>query len=150
MIPRDRIFYIHGKAKDEGEDIVVGHNSILEELPELDDNGDSNRTMFTDSENEAKSLFNKLKKPVDEIIYQNQALFESIKAVKDIFVLGHSLNEIDLPYFEMIAKGAKCANWYVSYNLKEEKETFCEILHGIGVLKSTLKVKPMDELTLLF
>jgi hypothetical protein len=51
-IDDSRILHIHGKA--ERDDIIFGHGVDIVEESELDENGDCNRTIFTDSENAAK------------------------------------------------------------------------------------------------
>lgn len=40
--------------------------------------------------------------------------FEKLKII-NIYVLGHSLSEVDMPYFEEIASRVDNLNWIISY-----------------------------------
>src|SRR5690606_39278694 len=59
-ISRDRILYIHNNVNDQFGDLIFGHGQEQEDEPEgdeIDENGDSNRTMFTDSERASRHPF---------------------------------------------------------------------------------------------
>lgn len=106
------VFHIHGRS-DKFDELVFGHGDSMEEEPELDENGDSNRTMFSDAEGAARYPFYALQKPVAEVLERNQLRFELQRDVTDIVVIGHSFNEIDLPYFRKLAVCASGARWRV-------------------------------------
>ncbi len=143
QIPPSKIFHIHGDTEKEKGNLIFGHNKTIEEEPELDENGDSNRTPFSDSENIAKYPFNALYKPVDGIIEENQLYFEKLKNVKSIFVLGHGLDVIDIPYFKEILKHTKNAVWNISYHKQNEKEGHLITLQNIGINKISIKMFQM-------
>lgn len=126
------IFHIHGKA-DRYDDLIFGHGETMEEMPELDENGDSNRTMFSDAEAAAKRPFYALQKPVDDVLNEHMSLFRSLSSIQKIIVIGHSLNKIDLPYFEEIARQAPDANWTVCIYKPEEKDPAIQALSKCGV-----------------
>jgi len=111
-IAENCIFHIHGSVAGYDE-LIFGHGVEIEEELELDENGDSNRSMFTDSENPAKSPLYAFKKPVEEIIANNSQYFASLSGVSRIVVIGHSLNDIDIPYFEEIRKSTRGSKWVV-------------------------------------
>lgn len=119
-ISGERVFHVHGRA-DTFDDLIFGHGETMEEEPELDENGDSNRTMFFDAEGVAKYPFYALQKPVSEVLEKNLKFFDSVAHVSEIIVVGHSLNKIDLPYFNKLAACAPNARWLVScYEDKDE------------------------------
>ena len=139
-IPNDKIFHVHGDVKNNPGSLIFGHNQELKENQELDENGDSNRTMFTDSENTAEYPFYAFQKPVDNIINENKSFFESINSVIEITILGHSLNLVDVPYFEEIVKQTKnIPKWKVSFLKEEEKENHLKTLQKIGVMKDKIE-----------
>lgn len=139
-IPNKKIFHIHGDVKNNPGSLIFGHNQELEEKQELDVNGESNRTMFTDSENTAKYPFYAFQKPVDNIINENKGFFESIRSVIEITIFGHSLNLVDVPYFEEIVKQTKnIPKWKVSFLKEEEKVTHLKTLLKIGVMKEKIE-----------
>lgn len=69
---------------------------------ELDEFGDSNRTIFTDSENATRYPFYALIKDTASILDNNSKYFDNMKSITEIIVLGHSLGEVDWPYFKKI------------------------------------------------
>lgn len=118
----------------------------MEEESELDENGDSNRTMFSDAEGAAKYPFYALQKPVSETINANIKFFDSLEGFSTINVIGHSLNDIDLPYFEEIARSVKYAEWRVYCYRIEDHEHYLKQLIKCGVNCGSILIKTYDEL----
>jgi hypothetical protein len=128
-ISEARVFHVHGRA-DNLDDLIFGHGKTIEEEPEQDENGDSNRTMFTDSENAAKYPFYALQKPVNEVLKKNDEFFKSARSVSEIIVMGHSLNDIDLPYFKELATWASGAHWLVCcYKISEVDHVTTQLIN---------------------
>lgn len=144
-INEDNILHIHGNA-DRFDDLVFGHGETIKEKPELDENGDSNRTMFSDAEGAAKYPFYALRKPVDEVISKKREYFESLNNVTEIVVIGHSLNEIDLPYFREIAKNASDCNWTVCCYTPKDKTTHVQQLLKCGIRNRNIQTCTYEDL----
>jgi hypothetical protein len=109
-ISDERVLHIHGRA-DVFDELVFGHGESMYEEPELDERGESNRTMFSDAEGAAKYPFYALQKPVKEVLEKNGYWFDSLANISEIVVIGHSLNKIDLPYFKRLAESMPKAMW---------------------------------------
>jgi hypothetical protein len=137
-IPSNNLLHIHGSA-EAFEDLIFGHGESREEEPEIDENGDSNRTMFTDAENAAKYPFYALQKPVREVIEVNGAYFSSLQGITKVVVLGHSLNDIDLPYFQEIAKNTSGSNWLLYCYTESDVEHHKHQLVRCGVDASRIE-----------
>jgi len=118
-ISSKQICHIHGSAS-QYESLVFGHGKQIEEEPEVDENGDSNRTMYTDAESAAKYPLHALKKDVLGVIDKNHVWFKSLGGVNTVVILGHSLNDIDLQYFQELHKHIGEADWMVSYYDQDE------------------------------
>lgn len=118
-IPRSIIFHIYGNASDY-DGLVIGHNKSLDREPELDEEGNSNRHPLSDAEGAAQYPLHAFRKPVDDILQSNNDYFEQLREVKLVVVLGHSINDIDLPYFQKIQANTHGAKWLVS--LYDDKE----------------------------
>ncbi len=143
-IKSENILHIHGDIKTSS--LIFGHNRELEMKPELNENGDSNRTMFTDSESASKIPFYMFKKPVNEIISKNIEFFESINDIDEIIVLGHSLSPIDIPYFEEIKKRTKDdTKWIVSFRGKKEQQEHFDTLQNIGISNKYFELFDMND-----
>ena len=140
----ENIFHIHGRS-EAYDDLIFGHLETMEE-PELDENGHSNRTIFTDAENTAKYPFYAFQKPVYEIIKRNCDFFNNLSDIKNIIVIGHSLNKIDLPYFKKIAKNTEKAEWVVCYKKPEEKTSHLKKLLQCGIQKDKIIMCTFDDL----
>jgi len=126
QIPRDKIFYIHNKAGDFNGELIFGHGQAEETNPkpdELDELGNSNRTMFADAEDAAREVFYAFQKDTEEVIKENDQYFKNLVGISQIMVLGHSLSDVDWPYFQQIAKFAPFTSWSVSYYDKKELNT---------------------------
>lgn len=137
-IPVSNILHLHGDI--ENEEFIVGHNFEIEIDPEFDENGDSNRTMLSDSHAIAKRIFYDFQKPVKNVIDSHRAFFVDIKSAENIYVLGHSLNEIDQTYFSEIIKNQNAQKWYVTYFKNYEKENFKSILISLGLDASKIEM----------
>lgn len=142
QIQLDKIVHIHGDIWN--KQIIFGHNKVLDEDSEIDENGDSNRTPFSDSESAAKQAFHAFYKPVRNIIEANKHHFESFNTVKKIIILGHSLNKIDIPYFKEILSHTSNAKWEVSYLDENQKKDKLQKLQIIGINKKDIKFFRLD------
>lgn len=142
QIHQDKIVHIHGDI--ENKQIVFGHNKVLDEDSEIDKNGDSNRTLFSDSESAAKQAFHAFYKPVGNIIEANKHHFENFNTVNKIIILGHSLNKIDIPYFKEILIHTNNAKWEVSYHEHKEEMEHLQKLLKIGINKKDIKLFRLD------
>lgn len=142
-IDKNSVWHIHGHLGE--DDLIFGHNVELENSPELDENGDSNRTMSSDSLEASKYLLNEFFKPVNELIKKNKSFFSSLADVNRVCVLGHSLNPIDVPYFVEINKYAKNAQWEVSFFNEDEKLRHFKTLSQIGIAESNIELKRIEH-----
>lgn len=67
----------------------------------------------------------KNKKKVSDILYFNSDYWNSLVNVDKVVVYGHSLANVDLPYFKKIVNSVqKNAEWFISifYQNSEEKQ----------------------------
>lgn len=145
-IPIDNALHIHGSVKLNSK-LIFGHNKEIIEEPEIDENGDSNRTMYTDVENAAKYPLYAFKKRVVEILSKNEMFFNSLTDINQVVVFGHSLNDIDLIYFKKVANIAKNAEWTVSYYNDEEKDSHLLKLKSIGIIANRISLVKLCEFT---
>lgn len=140
-IPRENILYIHGKSSDLKHAPIIGHDGrdtfdswykttgkaqkryykgTQAQLPEVE--------MMKESVEEFYSLS---EKPVHEILKQNQEFISDLYDVKHIFVFGHSLGNVDIPYFEAVNKAndyPEQIHWHVSYYSDGEKHNLEDIM----------------------
>lgn len=134
-IPTDKIFHIHGTT-DGYTKPIFGHNQ--EYKYDYDENSDM---AYIWGEQEIEKYFNETRKNTEKIIRENVNLFKRLDNVETIFVLGHSMNEIDLPYFTEIKKNTpQNTLWKVSA-LDCEKERLRSVLENLNVQFDFIQIK---------
>ena len=139
-----KVFHIHGYIGDNNEEsIVFGHGKETSEgeIPELDENGESNRAPGSDAEAFSHSLFYQFQKPVKDIIDRNQFFFDSLKYTEKVVVLGHSLNDIDMPYISKIRDSiSDSLSWIIVCYTDDDRQRAKTVMENIGVAKDSYRL----------
>ena len=143
-IPSTKILHIHGTRST--DQLIFGHNlndQIMKEYA---------AKLTTDQlRKEYGSLMKDWKKPTENIIANNkQKFFSQLKGISEVFVLGHSLADVDILYFKEIQKNISLdAIWTVSlYDAicpKERLEKEIQ-LTKIGVNHNLIYYRKLNEL----
>lgn len=111
-IPSNNVFHIHGLRQSKDE-YIVGHSNFRNEEFTFD-----NSDVYFKQATRAKVIgwMNGLYKDANAIINRNSDYFNGLNDVKQIIVLGHSLNMVDLPYFLRIVEATGTdASWKFSF-----------------------------------
>lgn len=117
-VNESNILYLHGKSEHSDSDIILGHSWEPEEVPNLNDvpNPEDMDPRIAEGNEIINNYFGNTFKAAEEIIEANQGFWDELKYVENIYILGHSLSEVDLPYFEEISKNVhNDSNWIVTY-----------------------------------
>lgn len=141
---RERICFPHGFIGDSDPELILGHawtpeNKMVERIDEQTDTRVSCALSIID--NYFKSTF----KPSKELLNKYSNFFESLADIEEVIVLGHSLHEVDHPYFEeIISKVPDKADWVFSYfGAIEPVKNKIELL---GLSESITKLVTLDEI----
>lgn len=144
-ISESNITYIHGKA-NRSDNLILGHHdnsfwtkndpsrmtdSEYEEYYEYQSERD-----FRDLEAERiiMNYFKRTYKDTKKIIEANSAFFKSLSSVISIFILGHSLSEIDFDYFEEIRKNTSSnCQWTISYYSEADIIKANNLIEKLGI-----------------
>lgn len=117
-IPTQNILHIHGTFKYHDNDrIVYGHGGHPYKVEkDIDD------PRIAEGEEIIKDYFEKTKKPVKQIIHKYYKFFyKMITDVTNVTIIGHSMNEIDYPYFKRIGNSIKGRiDWTFYYHSTED------------------------------
>ena len=72
-----------------------------------------------------------LTKNSQEIIKNHQAFFNGLADIDQIIVIGHSMGEVDIPYFEEILKhiNRDCI-WHFYWHATDEQGRFYQLIHN--------------------
>lgn len=152
QIPKNQILYLHNNASDFSGELIIGHTEKKERDPkadEMDANGDSNRTMFTDAEDAARTPFYELQKDTDTILADHDKFFEKLSSIEQIIVLGHSLGKVDWPYFQKIATIAPKADWSISYfHAVAKRQAECDAIEMLSYHNPVIHMIQIGDLNI--
>lgn len=138
-INRQKILYIHGKAREYGQ-LIVGHGNremIAATIQQSFDTEEEQEAYYEymmgidvreqEAQEIVRSYFERTYKDVDKMMKYYQGFFWELKDIKSVYVLGHSLADVDLPYFKIISDllGPQ-VYWTVTY-YEEEYIDFFEL-----------------------
>lgn len=136
LVSDEDVLHIHGKAR---WDVIFGHgigNGNRSSSMEQND-----EPWFEESYQTLASVTDKFHKPVHEILEQHRGSLEGYGDVTKIIVIGHSINDIDIPYLKCILNTYPDAVWR-NWNHKGEENDGVSDTHdkllNIGV--------PVDKL----
>ncbi|NLD09047.1 MAG: hypothetical protein GX667_05575 [Xanthomonadaceae bacterium] len=140
-IPDSNILHIHGKA---WEGIIFGHGRPL-----IKKQFNDVEPWFNAPQEDAESIYNIFRKPVLGTIERHQAQLKNYGNIQKIIVIGHSINDIDKPYFEFILSEYPQAKWE-NYNYGDEIQNTHNNLIKIGVPKGNLQSMSTDDLATIY
>ena len=132
-IPHDQILYVHGYAYA-NDVLVVGHhnyNSIKKgvdfEMMSEDEKESyyehilSFDVRILEAEDIVNNYFIDAYKDTLSIVENNKLFFESLIDVTNVYVLGHSMNEVDYDYYRIIASSVNSdCFWYIYVHDEED------------------------------
>ena len=79
-------------------------------------------------------------KQTSSIIYQHASFFESLKDIKQVVILGHSLADVDMPYFEKLKQSVDKDNvvWKISCHSDNDKKNISHFCNRFGISAQTI------------
>ena len=158
------ILYIHNKADSYYGEIILGHGmdpenfkekeepmpdglSLEEEQEWFNSKNDNWDYSYDTGKETLYKYFAKSYKPTKKIIGENLTYFSSLSEVTLVYILGHSLADVDLPYIQKIKESVDVnAIWNVSYYGAKEKASHCKTLLNLGIKKEDIKMVTINTL----
>lgn len=148
-VPNSSVCYIHGEAK-KGQDLILGHAWNPVEIPSLDDHPEAEYmdTRVAEGIEIINSYFARTFKDTKRVIEENQVFFSRLSEFSTIYVLGHSLSDVDMDYFIEIAKNITIdmVDWIVTYYGNEERSHHKKTLLTLGIPENRIVFRQMNEL----
>ncbi|AMO93985.1 bacteriophage abortive infection AbiH family protein [Collimonas fungivorans] len=149
-IPAANILHIHGEGANKDAELVLGHawgpgtKKSLNDHPDIEDQD----TRVTEAYGIVDDFFSATFKPSTKIILENQAFFAKSGKIKKIFVLGHSLSVVDLPYLQAIVKATDVSttHWTVACRNEKEKPKKQAAIEALGVPEHLIATVSWDVL----
>lgn len=151
-IPRENIIYIHGCADQADQDLILGHAWKPEHRPSLNDQPDvaEQDRRLTETNGILDRYFSNTFKPSDTLIQAHAGFFEWLSSVQEVYVLGHSLSDVDAPYFEAMLRNpsVRQANVHLAIHKPEEEPDLVSQLIDFGFPASNIRTYSWAELCL--
>jgi hypothetical protein len=162
-INESNIFYIHNKADKLNGNIILGHGFNPSNFIEAEESPPENASeedledwyeymsnkheySFSSGKDRLVKYFEESFKETNKIIEDNKNFFKNLLNVKNVIVLGHSLSEVDRPYFVKILQSVDfSANWTVTYYGVDERERHKQSLYEIGVANRNIELVEMSR-----
>lgn len=157
-VPFNKINFIHGMAGI-ADPLILGHgtnpdlfkrnddpiqNMTPEDRDYYADQYDYSREIAT---NEIHQYFSKTYKGTSKIIENNNDYFSNLTNINEVYILGHSLSDVDLPYFHKLQQSVNSnAKWIVTFYGEDQKQKHLDTLQKLGILPSNIVVVSMTEI----
>lgn len=168
-VDEDDILFIHGQASNSHEELILGHGIDPESFREekepvkiIKQPGNLSREQYEAWQEERANeyderfdvatdkildYFSTSFKDTESLIQENDCFFEQARGVSQVFVLGHSLSDVDIPYFDKIVDSVGSSiSWVVSYFGEEEKESHLLKLMNLGIEEKNINLIRIEEL----
>ncbi|OQW35484.1 MAG: hypothetical protein A4E19_01610 [Nitrospira sp. SG-bin1] len=137
QISPGRVLHIHNSVADNQPDLVLGHAVNPYGRQSLNHGLDleAQDTRETEANDILDSYFFATYKPVHEIVKKHRGYFDSLAGIEEIYVVGHSLSEVDIPYFVEIVNATRYSDpeWVVTYYIQSEILEMNSTLVSAGV-----------------
>lgn len=162
-IDKSKIVYIHNSACYGTDNIILGHGIDPvtfedkrpdppdglkpDELEEWYNQNDDYDYSYDEGKQNLMRYFKVTYKPTKEIISRHSSFFASLKTVKEIYVYGHSMSSVDLPYFEEITKNiSNDVKWTVSFYDSSEHKRHQITLNKLGISSDNIRLIQLEDI----
>lgn len=145
-VPEHNVLHIHGCSRNTNDEIVLGHGWEQQNEEMLSRHVDeSTDTRVAGGYRLIDDYFAATFKPTIKTIERHKLFFASLRNVSEVWVLGHSLSEVDISYFdEVLAHINPSTSWTISHynNLFEMQSRFSQL----GVSDGNVRFADLGQL----
>jgi Bacteriophage abortive infection AbiH len=149
-MPGHQVMHIHNSASDPVPDLILGHAYSQAEIPSLNHgaNLEDQDVRVTEVNEILDEYFSKTYKPTSDVLQRHMGFFSGLAGVSEIYVVGHSLSEVDSPYICEIVEATKFAHptWVVTYYNSASIPALKEALLGAGVMGGAIAFVQISQL----
>ncbi|HEI8721436.1 TPA: bacteriophage abortive infection AbiH family protein [Serratia marcescens] len=132
-----QVLFIHGCAAQPDDELVLGHAWSPSTRRSLNDRDDIEEidTRLMEANRIIDDYFSVTFKRSAELIAQNASFFTSLATVEQVFVLGHSLSEVDAVYFQALLTQPSIAqaHWVIAVRDMDEWSDKQLLLAALGL-----------------
>lgn len=146
-IPDASVIHIHGAAAYADDQLILGHGWERTEVDSFNHGIDpeSADVRVMGGNEIVDRYFTETFKPTARVIESHQPFFQSLSGIKKVFIMGHSLSSVDLPYLLELRRhlGNGDIQWQVSFHgSPEDAEAGVD---SMGVEVSEVRFVPLTD-----
>lgn len=145
-VSRHNIIYIHGVAEGNFPTIIVGHDKSDTELQVM---FQYNNGLENEACQEIVDLVKGWRKDTTKIINEYDKFFTTLGDVKEVVVLGHSMANVDMPYFN---KETECidenSKWIFSVYDKRDEDRKKDAIRELELPQNRYKLISLEKLAI--
>lgn len=149
-ISSDRICHIHGGLTPYcKEPPILGHGNVdiidvyREKAKRADDEFDEGSKSIYHA---IAKFYERIFKDTNQQINKHGDFFQNLADITSVNIIGHSMSEVDLPYFLAVQLySPEKISWSLYYYNKGEQDSMKERLLSIGVMKEEIHMRDAKE-----
>ncbi len=149
-IPKDQVLHIHNSAMDRNPDLILGHEYSPSDIQSLNHgaNFEDQDVRVAEANYILDQYFSMTYKPTQDVLLRHKNFFSGLTGVSEIYVVGHSLSEVDAPYIREIVNATKCAStkWIVTYYSATSVPVLKKSLLAAGAKDGSIEFLPLARL----
>lgn len=149
-VPDKNILHIHGKSESQNSSLVLGHGDNPIKQKKLSSSFDNDEDIrIVQGQQSIEEYFKLSYKPTDKIISDNKDFFMRLSQIDKVIILGHSMSDVDLPYFKRILQSTNPKNtiWQISYFGEPEKIRLQEQIKKLGIKPDMICYYKIENIT---
>lgn len=146
-IKSSNILHIHNKIEDINSNLILGHSREPNESNSFNkDHDEDDDVRVIEGNKLLDAYFEFTYKTTTKLIHDNITFFKNLEGIEEIYVLGHSMAEVDSPYFQKIIEIINIDKvlWKVSYHFDFEAKKHHSFLTKLGILDKNIV---LDKIT---
>ncbi|MCE4552508.1 AbiH family protein, partial [Xanthomonas hortorum] len=132
------------------QDLILGHDWKPEDRRPLNNRPDVAEldTRLTEVHDILDSYFSNTFKPSDKLIHAHSGFFDWLSSVEEIYLLGHSLSDVDAPYFEAMLRNpsVRQADFRLAIHDPKDEPGLLDQLIAFGVPATKIRTYSWAEL----
>ena len=104
-------------------------------------------TRITEGNALINQYFRETYKPTEKIILENEVYFDALREIRNITIMGHSLSEVDIKYFQAIVQriDRSKVKWKISYYGVEELAAHRQTMASLGVKEELVEFDKLQN-----
>jgi len=143
-IGESQIIHIHGSIGEGDIQPVIGHGDnykISSAKKKAKEAREDYEEKLSSIMNALAKFYERTLKNVSRFISMNSYFFKSLNDIKEVYVIGCSLGDVDIPYFEQIIDQiSENTVWNVAYYAEHERDKFFEVVKSLGIKDECIKM----------